>query len=65
MKEEDPDNIEGIDILEKEHGAISVYVCEREAAKLTTFKILHDEKPSKGMIAIEKKLSGYTNVTMI
>ena len=65
MKEEDPDNIEGIDILEKEHGAISVQVCEREAAKLKTFKILHVEKPSKGMIALEKKLSGQTNVKMI
>ena len=65
MKEEDPDNTESIDPLEKEHGSILGEVCEREAAKLKTFKILHDEKPSKGMIALEKKLSGYTNVTLI
>jgi hypothetical protein len=26
---------------------------------------LHDEKPSKGMIALEKKLTGYTNVSML
>ena len=58
MKEEDPDNTEGIDILELEYGAILGEFCQREAAKLKTFKILHDEKPSKGMIAIEKKLSG-------
>jgi hypothetical protein len=26
---------------------------------------LHDEKPSKGMIELEKKLTGYTNVSML
>ena len=60
MKEDDPENTEGIDTLELEYGAILGEVCEREAAKLKTFKILHDEKPSKGMIALEKKLSGFT-----
>ena len=65
IKEDDSENIEGINSLEKEYGAILGEVCERDAAKLNTFQILHDEKPSKGMIAIEKKLSGYTKITMI
>ena len=65
MKKDDPENTEGIDILELEYGAILGEVREREAAKLKTFKILHNENPSKGLIALEKKLSGYTNVTMI
>ena len=44
MNDEDQDNTE---TLEKEHGIIFMEVCEREAAKLKTFKILSDEKPSK------------------
>ena len=40
-------------------------MCEWEAVKLRNFKILHDEKPSKGMIELEKKLTGYTNVSML
>ena len=51
-QEEEPDNLEDIEKLKFEH-------------KLKTFKILEDEKPSKGMIALEKKLSGYTNITML
>ena len=65
VKEDDPENLESINLLEQEYGVILGEVCEREAAKLKTFKILHDEKPSKGMIQLEKKLSGYTNITMI
>ena len=62
---EDPDNLEEIEKLRSEHKAVLEQICERESAKLKTFKILEDEKPSKGMIALEKKLSGYTNVTML
>ena len=43
-----------IDLLEEEHWKILKKVCEREAAKLKTFQLLQDEKPSKGMLALEK-----------
>ena len=57
--------MEVIEGLKEEDKTILDQVCEREAAKLKTFKILHDEKPSKGMIALEKKLTCYTNVSML
>ena len=65
MKEDDPENTEGIDTLELEYGAILGEVCEREAAKLKKNQNPPRQNPSKGMIALEKKLSGYTNATMI
>ena len=65
VKEDDPENLESINLLEQEYGVILGEVCEREATKPKTFQILHDEKPSRGMIQLEKKLSGYTNITMI
>ena len=61
----DSENVEAIEGLNEEHKTILDQVCEREAVKLKTVKILHDEKPSKGMIALEKKLTGYTNVSML
>ena len=54
-----------IEELKSQHWKILQQVCEREAAKLKTFQVLQDEKPSKGMIALEKKLSGYTNISML
>jgi cellobiose-specific phosphotransferase system component IIA len=57
-KAHDNESAEVIEGLKEEHKTILDQVCEREAVKLKTFKILHDEKPSKGMIALEKKLTG-------
>ena len=54
-----------IEHLEEQHWNILKEVCDREAATLKTFQILQDEKPSKGMLALEKKLTGYTNVSML
>ena len=65
IQEEEPDNLEDIEKLKSQHKAVLEQISERESAKLKTFKILEDEKPSKGMIALEKKLSGYTNITML
>jgi hypothetical protein len=56
---------EAIEALNKEHKTILDQVCERGAVKLRNFKIQYDEKPSKGMIELEKKLTGYTNVSML
>ena len=56
VKEDDPENLESINLLEQEYGVILGEVCEREATKPKTFQILHDEKPSRGMIQLEKKL---------
>ena len=50
--------MEVIEGLKEKHKTILDQVCEREAVKLKTFKILHDEKPSKGMIALEERLTG-------
>ena len=47
VKEDDPENLESIHLLEQEFDVILGEVCEREAAKLKTFKILHDKKTSK------------------
>ena len=58
-------DLEAIEGLNEDHKTILEQVCEREAVKLRNFKILHDEKPSKGMIELEKKLTGYTNVSML
>ena len=64
-KEDSETSEQEIELLEDEHWKILKKVCEREAAKLKTFQILQDEKPTKGMLALEKKLTGYTNVTML
>jgi hypothetical protein len=54
-------DLEAIEALNEDHKTILEQVCEREAVKLRNFKILDDEKPSKGMI----ELCGYTNVSML
>ena len=64
-KDDDNTSDHEIDLLEEEHWKILKKVCERENAKLKTFKILQDEKPTKGMLALKKKLTGYTNVSML
>ena len=64
MEDEDISEAE-IEDLKGQHWKVLQEVCEREAAKLKTFQVLHDEKPSKGMIELEKKLTGYTNVSML
>merc|ERR1711940_205788 len=38
-------------------------ICDQEAQKMETFKLLNDEKASKAMISLEKKITGYSNMT--
>ena len=50
------------EILEKENAYNDTLeqICNREALAMNTFRLLYDEKPSRAMINLEKKLSGYT-----
>ena len=64
-KEDTDTSEQEIEHLEEQHWNILKEVCDREAATLKTFQILQDEKPTKGMLAFEKKLTGYTNVSML
>ena len=36
-----------------------------EKAKMKTFRILYDEKPTRQMLSLEKKLCGYSNIGKI
>ena len=40
-------------------------ICNREALAMNTFRLLHDEKPSRAMINLEKKISGYSSISKI
>ena len=35
----------------------------QEAQKMDTFRLLNDEKASKAMINLEKKITGYSNMS--
>ena len=39
--------------------------CEEEAEKMQTFRLLNDEKPSKAMIDLEKKITGYVSISKL
>ena len=55
------------EILEKENAYNDTLeqICNREALAMNTFRLLHDEKPSRAMINLEKKLSGYSSISKI
>ena len=40
-------------------------ICQEEAKKMQIFRLLHDEKPSKAMIDLEKKMAGYCTITKL
>ena len=54
-------------ILEKEEELDTVInqVCKQEAEKMSVFRLINDEKPTKAMISLEKKLGGYCNINKI
>ena len=54
-------------ILEKEEELDIVInqVCSQEAEKMSVFRLINDEKPTKAMISLEKKLGGYCNINKI
>ena len=54
-------------ILEKENAYNDTLeqICDREALAMNTFRLLHDEKPSRAMINLEKKFTGYSSISKI
>ena len=54
-------------ILEKEEELDIVInqVCSQEAEKMSVFRLINDEKPTKAMISLEKKLGGDCNINKI
>ena len=41
--------------IENEVDEVLSSICDQEAQKMETFRLLHDEKASKAMISLEKK----------
>ena len=37
----------------------------QERDKISSWRLLNDEKPTRAMISLEKKLSGYTRISKI
>ena len=51
--------------IEQEVDEVLTTICDHEAQKMETFKLLNDEKASRAMISLEKKITGYSNMTRI
>lgn len=54
-------------ILDKEEELDNLMdqVCRQEAEKMAVFRLVNDEKPTRAMISLEKKLGGYCNINKI
>ena len=44
---------------------ITDQVCQQEAEKMAVFRLINDEKPTRAMISLEKKLGGYCNINKL
>jgi hypothetical protein len=64
-REKETPEDEKIRKLEERIDNIMKQTCETEREKLKTFRMLQDERPSKNMIELEKKISGYTSIYRI
>ena len=40
-------------------------ICQEEAERMTTFRLLNDERPSKAMIELEKTITGYSTMAKL
>ena len=40
-------------------------ICSEEAERMTTFRLLNDERPSKAMIELEKTITGYSTIVKL
>ena len=58
-------NEEEILEIEEQIDNILEDICNTEKAKMKTFRMLYDEKPTKQMLSLEKKLCGYTSIGKI
>ena len=63
-KRNDPD-ITDAEILEIEADLILDTICNLEAQKTETFRLLNDEKASKAMISMEKKIQGHSSMAQM
>ena len=61
---EDPNDKEILDIEEQLDNLLE-NVCNAEKAKMKTYRMLYDEKPTRQMLSLEKKLCGYTSIGKI
>ena len=50
-------------ILDKEEELDQV--CRQEADKIAGFRLFNEEKPTRAMISLEKKIGGYCNINKI
>ena len=64
METFDPNDPEILRIEEEMDSTIED-ICETERGKMKTFRMLNDERPTKHMIELEKKLGGYSSVSRI
>ena len=51
--------------IEEEMDRTIEEICETERGKMKNFRMLNDERPTKHMIELEKKLGGYSSVNRI
>ena len=54
-------------IIEKDEELESLtnQICQQEAEKMAVFRLINDEKPTRAMINLEKKIGGYCNINKI
>ena len=50
---------------EEEFESLTNQVCQQEAEKMAVFRLINDEKPTRAMINLEKKIGGYCNINKI
>ena len=54
-------NVDLIIKKDEELGTLLNQVCRQEAEKMAVFRLINDEKPTRAMINLEKKIGGYYN----
>ena len=58
-------NVDLIIKKDEELGTLLNQVCRQEAEKMAVFRLINDEKPTRAMINLEKKIGGYCNINKI
>ena len=50
---------------DEELESLTNQICQQEAEKMAVFRLINDEKPTRAMINLEKKIGGYCNINKI
>ena len=58
-------NVDLIIKKDEELGTLLNQVCRQGAEKMAVFRLINDEKPTRAMINLEKKIGGYCNINKI